>query len=98
MATTGDLRSLLGPANFNQIPSHVAGVLQELWTKTSDNLRLKEEKVSTEIMCFLNWGINFWTPQVRVEGEQKVAELQAVVEELNGKLGTFTQVPKSRRD
>jgi len=72
MATTGDLRSLLGPANFNQIPSHVAGVLQELWTKTSDNLRLKEEKV-------------------RVEGEQKVAELQAVVEELNGKLGTFTQ-------
>ena len=54
MATTGDLRSLLGPANFNQIPSHVAGVLQELWTKTSDNLRLKEEKVSTEIMSFLN--------------------------------------------
>ena len=31
--------------------------------------------------------------KVRVEGEQKVAELQAVVEELNGKLGTFTQVP-----
>jgi len=72
MAATGDLRSLLGPATFNQIPSHAAGVLQELWTKTSDNLRLKEEKV-------------------RVEGEQKVAELQAVVEELNGKLGTFTQ-------
>ena len=54
MATTGDLRSLLGPANFNQIPSHVAGVLQELWTKTSDNLRLKEEKVSSGIMCFFN--------------------------------------------
>ena len=45
MAATGDLRSLLGPATFNQIPSHAAGVLQELWTKTSDNLRLKEEKV-----------------------------------------------------
>ena len=36
--------------------------------------------------------------QVRVEGEQKVAELQAVVEELNGKLGTFTQVLKLRWD
>ena len=34
---------------------------------------------------------HLWS-QVRVEGEQKVAELQAVVEELNGKLGTFTQV------
>ena len=33
---------------------------------------------------------------MRVEGEQKVAELQAVVEELNGKLGTFTQVLKLR--
>ena len=35
---------------------------------------------------------------MRVEGEQKVAELQAVVEELNGKLGTFTQVLKLRWD
>ena len=35
---------------------------------------------------------------MRVEGEQKVAELQAVVEELNGKLGTFTQVLKLRAD
>ena len=34
---------------------------------------------------------------MRVEGEQKVAELQAVVEELNGKLGTFTQVLKLRK-
>ena len=38
--------------------------------------------------------IHLWS-QVRVEGEQKVAELQAVVEELNGKLGTFTQVPQN---
>ena len=37
---------------------------------------------------------HLWS-QVRVEGEQKVAELQAVVEELNGKLGTFTQVPQN---
>ena len=143
MAATGDLRSLLGPATFNQIPSHAAGVLQELWTKTSDNLRLKEEKVCTVRMLGLVnknsvkndklnesvwWGqsieytfeltlsistfafglrsakiyfncsqmwfclkFHLWS-QVRVEGEQKVAELQAVVEELNGKLGTFTQV------
>ena len=40
--------------------------------------------------------IHLWS-QVRVEGEQKVAELQAVVEELNGKLGTFTQVPQTLR-
>ena len=51
MAATGDLRSLLGPATFNQIPSHAAGVLQELWTKTSDNLRLKEEKVHECLVC-----------------------------------------------
>ena len=38
--------------------------------------------------------LSFFCGQVRVEGEQKIAELQAVVEELNGKLGTFTQVPK----
>ena len=53
MAATGDLRSLLGPATFNQIPSHAAGVRQELWTKTSDNLRLKEEKVCTVRMLGL---------------------------------------------
>ena len=51
MAATGDLRSLLGPATFNQIPSHAAGVLQELWTKTSDNLRMKEEKVHECLVC-----------------------------------------------
>ena len=44
----------------------------------------------------LSHRLNFtfvWS-QVRVEGEQKIAELQAVVEELNGKLGTFTQVER----
>ena len=45
MAATGDLRSLLGPATFNQIPSHPATVLQELWTNHTDMLRTKEEKV-----------------------------------------------------
>ena len=33
-----------------------------------------------------------------MEGEQKIAELQAVVEELNGKLGTFTQVLHFEQD
>jgi hypothetical protein len=45
MAASGELRSLLGPATFNQIPSHAAGVLQELWTNHTDTLRAKEEKV-----------------------------------------------------
>ena len=72
MASTGDLRSLLGPATFNQIPSHAAGVLQELWTNHTDTLRTREEKV-------------------RVDGEQKVAELQAQVEQLGTKLAGFTQ-------
>ena len=48
MAATGDLRSLLGPATFNQIPSHCAGVLQELWTNHTDTLRTREEKVGLE--------------------------------------------------
>ena len=53
----------------------------------------------TEILaCYVDLvsRIHLWS-QVRVEGEQKVAELQAVVEELNGKLGTFTQVPQNLR-
>ena len=62
MAATGDLRSLLGPATFNQIPSHAAGVLQELWTKTSDNLRLKEEKVH---YCF-----SLLCRNARVDGQE----------------------------
>eukprot|EP00092_Neocalanus_flemingeri_P000848 GFUD01000905.1.p1 GENE.GFUD01000905.1~~GFUD01000905.1.p1 ORF type:complete len:1977 (-),score=934.20 GFUD01000905.1:29-5959(-) len=72
MASTGDLRSLLGPANFSTIPSNTAVVLQQAWSSHTDTLRAQLEKV-------------------RVDAEQKVAELSAANSELTSKLSVYSQ-------
>ena len=44
-----DLRSLLGPATFSQIPNTVQVVLQEAWTSHTDTLKTNLEKVKVEL-------------------------------------------------
>ena len=58
MASSGDLRSLLGPATFSQIPTNAQVVLQQAWTSHTDTLKTNLEKV-------------------KVEAEQKIAELSS---------------------
>jgi len=72
MASTGDLRSLLGPANFSTIPSNTAVVLQQAWSSHTDTLRSQLEKV-------------------KVDAEQKVAELSAANSDLSSKLAVYSQ-------
>ena len=48
MASTGDLRSLLGPATFSSIPSNTAVVLQQAWSSHTDTLKAQLEKVRVD--------------------------------------------------
>ena len=50
MACTGDIRSLLGPANYSTIPSNTAVVLEQAWTSHTDILRFQLEKVNEDAM------------------------------------------------
>ena len=72
MASTGDLRSLLGPATFSSIPNNTAVVLQQAWSSHTDTLKAQLEKV-------------------KVDSEQKVAELSAANSELTSKLSVYGQ-------
>ena len=72
MASSGDLRSLLGPAIFSQIPSNAAVVLQQAWTSHTDTLKANLEKV-------------------KVDAEQKIAELSSNNNELSSKLAVYTE-------
>jgi len=72
MASTGDLRALLGPATYSSIPNNTAVVLQQAWTSHTDTLKAQLEKV-------------------KVDSEQKVAELTAVNTELTNKLSVYSQ-------
>ena len=44
-----DLRSLLGPAIFSQIPNNVQVVLQQAWTSHTDTLKTNLEKVKVDL-------------------------------------------------
>ena len=46
----GDLRFLLGPATFSQIPSNVQEVLQQAWTSHTDTLKTNLEKVKVDLI------------------------------------------------
>ena len=72
MASSGELRSMLGPAIFNSIPSNAQVVLEQAWTSQTDTLRTQLEKV-------------------RVDSEQKVAELTAANTELTSKLAVYSE-------
>ena len=72
MASTGDLRSLLGTATFSSIPNNTAVVLQQAWSNHTDTLKAQLEKV-------------------KVDAEQKVAELSAANSELTSKLSVYSQ-------
>ena len=72
MASTGDLRALLGPATFSSIPNNTAVVLQQAWTSHTDTLKAQLEKV-------------------KVDSEQKVAELTAANTDLTNKLSVYSQ-------
>jgi len=72
MASTGDLRSLLGTATFSSIPNNTAVVLQQAWSSHTDTLKAQLEKV-------------------KVDAEQKVAELSAANSELTSKLSVYSQ-------
>ena len=48
MASSGDLRSLLGPATFSQIPTNAQVVLQQAWTSHTDTLKTNLEKVKVD--------------------------------------------------
>ena len=48
MASSGDLRSLLGPATFSQIPSNAQVVLQQAWATHTDTLKTQLEKVEVD--------------------------------------------------
>ena len=49
MASSGDLRSLLGPATFSQIPSNAQVVLQQAWVTHTNTLKTQLEKVKSEL-------------------------------------------------
>ena len=72
MASSGDLRSLLGPATFSQIPTNAQVVLQQAWTSHTDTLKTNLEKV-------------------KVDAEQKIAELTSNNNELSSKLAVYTE-------
>ena len=72
MASSGDLRSLLGPAIFSQIPNNAQVVLQQAWTSHTDTLKTNLEKV-------------------KVDAEQKIAELSSNNNELSSKLAVYTE-------
>ena len=72
MATTGDLMSLLGPANFSTIPSNIVKVLQQARISHTDTLSSQLEKV-------------------KVDAEQKEANLSAAYSDLSIKLAKYTQ-------
>ena len=72
MASSGDLRSLLGPATFSQIPNNAQVVLQQAWTTHTDTLKTNLEKV-------------------KVDAEQKIAELSSSNNELSSKLAVYTE-------
>ena len=48
MASSGDLRSLLGPAIFSQIPNNAQVVLQQAWSSHTDTLKSQLEKVKVD--------------------------------------------------
>ena len=48
MASTGDLRSLLGTATFSSIPNNTAVVLQQAWSSHTDTLKAQLEKVKVD--------------------------------------------------
>ena len=72
MASSGDLRSLLGPAIFSAIPNNAQVVLQQAWTSHMDTLKGQLEKV-------------------KVDAEQKIAELTSTNNELGSKLAVYTE-------
>ena len=72
MASSGDLRSLLGPATFSQIPTNAQVVLQQAWTSHTDTLKTNLEKV-------------------KVDAEQKIAELSSSNNDLSSKLAVYTE-------
>ena len=48
MASSGDLRSLLGPAIFSAIPQNAQVVLQQAWSSHMDTLKSQLEKVRVD--------------------------------------------------
>ena len=72
MASSGDLRSLLGPAIFSQIPNNAQVVLQQAWSSHTDTLKGQLEKV-------------------RVDAEQKIAELTSTNNDISSKLAVYTE-------
>ena len=72
MASSGDLRSLLGPAIFSQIPNNAQVVLQQAWSSHTDTLRSQLEKV-------------------KVDAEQKIAELTSTNNDISSKLAVYTE-------
>ena len=72
MASTGDLRSLLGPATFSSIPNNTMVVLQQAWTSHTDTLKAQLEKV-------------------KVDAEQKMADLTSANAELTSKLAVYSE-------
>ena len=72
MASSGDLRSLLGPATFSQIPNNAQVVLQQAWTTHTDTLKTQLEKV-------------------KVDAEQKIAELSSSNNDLSSKLALHSE-------
>jgi len=72
MASSGDLRSLLGPAIFSQIPQNAQVVLQQCWITNMDTLKSQLEKV-------------------KVDAEQRVAELTSNNSDLTSKLAVYTE-------
>ena len=72
MASSGDLRSLLGPAIFSQIPNNAQVVLQQAWSSHTDTLKSQLEKV-------------------KVDAEQKIAELTSTNNDISSKLAVYTE-------
>ena len=72
MASSGDLRSLLGPAIFSSIPGNAQVVLQQAWASHMDTLKGQLEKV-------------------KVDAEQRIAELSSSNTELTSKLAVYTE-------